>query len=362
MMKQKVLAVVVPVLLGLSSAQAAEIYNKDGNKLDFAGRVNASHLFSNDTSNDKDDTYIRIGFKGETQINDQLTGYGAWQYQFQGNNSEGSDAQNNNKTRYGYAGLKLKGFGSFDYGRNYGLVYDAIAATDVLPKFGGDSGYTDSFLSGRQGGVATYRNTDFFGLVEGLDFAAQYVGKNDRTGNADAIRRANGDGYAFSVAYEVISGLTFTGAYANVDRTTTQNNATYGEGDRAESWATSVKYDANQIYLAALYSETHNATPTNSSTTAPSGFANKAETFEVVAQYQFLNGVRPSIAYVQSKAKDLENIGSADLYKYVSVGANYSLNKNLNVYAEYKINLLDGDNALGKADNDVTGVGINYQF
>ncbi len=50
MMKQKVLAVVVPVLLGLSSAQAAEIYNKDGNKLDFSGRVNASHSFSKDDS------------------------------------------------------------------------------------------------------------------------------------------------------------------------------------------------------------------------------------------------------------------------------------------------------------------------
>jgi outer membrane porin protein LC len=35
-------------------------------------------------------------------------------------------------------------------------------------------------MTGRTTGVATYRNTDFFGLVDGLNFAAQYQGKNDR--------------------------------------------------------------------------------------------------------------------------------------------------------------------------------------
>ena len=32
-------------------------------------------------------------------------------------------------------------------------------------------------MTGRTTGVATYRNTDFFGLVDGLNVAAQYRGK-----------------------------------------------------------------------------------------------------------------------------------------------------------------------------------------
>lgn len=36
---------------------------------------------------------------------------------------------------------------------------------------------TDVFMTGRTTGVATYRNNDFFGLVDGLNFAAQYQGK-----------------------------------------------------------------------------------------------------------------------------------------------------------------------------------------
>ncbi|WP_323372745.1 porin [Winslowiella arboricola] len=357
MMKHNVIALVVPLLLGLGSAQAAEIYNKDGNKLALDGKINAGHVFTKDDSNDGDSTYIRLGFKGETQITDQLTGYGRWQYHFQGNNSESdADAQSGNKTRLGFAGLKYGDLGSFDYGRNYGLIYDALASTDMLPKFGGDSGYTDAFLAGRSTGLATYRNTGFFGLVDGLDFALQYQGKNDRGTDSNGIRRSNGDGYALSAAYNLDLGLSFTGAFASLDRTEGQNAASRGEGERAQSWATSVKYDANQVYLATMYGETLNATPISG------GFANKAQNFEAVAQYQFLNGLRPSLAYVSSKAKDVEEIGSVDLFKYIAVGTYYYFNKNMVFYAEYKINLLDNDNALGVNSDDVTGVGLTYQF
>ena len=34
-------------------------------------------------------------------------------------------------------------------------------------------------MVGRTNGVATYRNNDFFGLVDGLNFALQYQGANE---------------------------------------------------------------------------------------------------------------------------------------------------------------------------------------
>ncbi len=87
-MKVKVLSLLVPALLVAGAANAAEIYNKDGNKLDLYGKVDGLHYFSDDDSVDGDQTYMRLGFKGETQVNDQLTGYGQWEYQIQGNTSE----------------------------------------------------------------------------------------------------------------------------------------------------------------------------------------------------------------------------------------------------------------------------------
>ena len=123
-MKVKVLSLPVPALLVAGAANAAEIYNKDGNKLDLFGKVDGLHYFSDDKGSDGDQTYMRIGFKGETQVNDQLTGYGQWEYQIQGNQTEGS---NDSRTRVAFAGLKFADAGSFDYGRNYGVTYDVTS-------------------------------------------------------------------------------------------------------------------------------------------------------------------------------------------------------------------------------------------
>lgn len=85
MMKRNILAVIVPALLVAGTANAAEIYNKDGNKVDLYGKAVGLHYFSKDNGvnsygGNGDKTYARLGFKGETQINSDLTGYGQWEY------------------------------------------------------------------------------------------------------------------------------------------------------------------------------------------------------------------------------------------------------------------------------------------
>lgn len=362
MMKRNILAVVIPALLAAGAANAAEIYNKDGNKLDLYGKAVGKHLFSDDAGNDGDGTYVRFGFKGETQINDQLTGFGQWEYNVQANNSEGStDAQNGNKTRLGFAGLKFGDAGSIDYGRNYGVAYDALAWTDMLPEYGGDIGQSDT-MTGRTGGVATYRNTNFFGLVDGWDFAVQYQGKNDRSNNST---RSNGDGYGFSTTYTSPIGVGIVGAYSSQDRADSQNSLALGNGDRAEFWGTALKYDANNIYLAASYGEGRNSTRIDDASinSVPvSGFANKTQDIELVAQYQFDFGLRPSLAYVQTKGKDIEGIGDVDINKYFEVGMTYYFNKNMSTYVDYKINRLSDDNALGLPSDDIVALALIYQF
>jgi len=128
-----------------------------------------------------------------------------------------------------------------------------------------------------------------------------------------------------------------------------------------------VKYDANSVYLAAIYTDTRNMTPisgTNRNTgAAVAGAANKAQNIELVAQYQFDFGLRPSIGYVQTKGKDIENgIGDADLVKYIDVGATYYFNKNMSAFVDYKINQLDDDNALSINNDDIVAMGVTYQF
>ncbi|WP_316503562.1 porin OmpC [Pantoea dispersa] len=376
MMKRNILAVVIPALLAAGAANAAEIYNKDGNKLDLYGKVDARHQFSDDSSSDGDKSYVRFGFKGETQITDQLTGYGQWEYNVQANVAE-SQGTSGSKTRLGFAGLKFGDAGSFDYGRNYGVLYDAMSYTDQLPVFGDDTLYqdNDNFMAGRSNGLATYRNSNFFGLVDGLAFAVQYQGKNEGRGP----RYDNGDGWGTSLSYDTGMGISAVGAYFNSDRTDQQ--ATDGNGDKASAYGFGLKYDANNVYLAAFYGESRNLTQygNNNDGTGATGpdfnfAANKAQAFEVVAQYQFDFGLRPSIAYLQSKGKDLNGAtghgstfagGDADLVKYIEIGTYYYFNKNMSTYVDYKINLLDDNDftrATGTSTDDVVGVGLVYQF
>ena len=361
-MKVKVLSLLVPALLVAGAANAAEVYNKDGNKLDLYGKVDGLHYFSDDKSVDGDQTYMRLGFKGETQVTDQLTGYGQWEYQIQGNSAEN---ENNSWTRVAFAGLKFQDVGSFDYGRNYGVVYDVTSWTDVLPEFGGDTYGSDNFMQQRGNGFATYRNTDFFGLVDGLNFAVQYQGKNGSvsgegmTNNGRGALRQNGDGVGGSITYDY-EGFGIGGAISSSKRTDDQNSPLYiGNGDRAETYTGGLKYDANNIYLAAQYTQ-------NMTVFGNNHIANKAQNFEVVAQYQFDFGLRPSLAYLQSKGKNLgRGYDDEDILKYVDVGATYYFNKNMSTYVDYKINLLD-DNQFtrdaGINTDNIVALGLVYQF
>lgn len=358
-MKRKVLAVLVPVLLSAGAVNAAEIYNKEGNKFDLYGKMVGKRIWDNtneSNTENHDDSYARFGIKGETQINDELTGFGQFEYNMTASAPEG---QQDESTRLAFAGLKFGDFGTFDYGRNYGVAYDAGAYTDMLVEWGGDAWVnTDNYMTSRTTGVATYRNTDFFGMVEGLNLALQYQGKN----HDNDVEKGNGDGYSTSLNYN-IDGFGFVGVYGKSDRTNQQSADGYG--NTAEVWSLAAKYDANALYAAVLYGETRNMTWTGSNV----GFANKTQNVEAVVQYQFDFGLRPSLGYVYSKGKDLgARNGSrgvdADRMNYVEVGAWYYFNKNMNVYTAYKFNLLDEDDAAitGGATDDQFALGIVYQF
>ena len=68
-MKRKVLAILVPALLVAGAANAAEIYNKNGNKLDFYGKMVGEHIMTHDgDNNNSDDTsYARFGIQYQSR-------------------------------------------------------------------------------------------------------------------------------------------------------------------------------------------------------------------------------------------------------------------------------------------------------
>ena len=381
-MKRNLLAIAIPALLVAAGANASiEVWNKDGNKVDFYGRVKAAnHITDRGQKDEGDDTSARLGMSGQTQITDGITGYGRWEYEAKaGKNSD-------NEVRYAFAGLNFGDLGSFDYGRNDGVLKAITAYTDVLPEFGGDAANNDwNVLSARTKAVATYRNNNFFGLSDDLSFALQYAdnGDNSNTAYQDPIRGESREAYGVNIEWRIFdTGLTAGAGYA-------QTSSSY---NRQSTWATGIKYDNYNLYLGANYFQSK--LRDSMEFVWPDGYTRnvdeKVRGFELVAQYGIdlpVGRITPSLAYVQHKykydsanfvANNIRHIAhgySSPLAKYVSLGATYDLNKNFSAIVEYKFNLLDRKD-LGAALNttnsrghdakpgtkDVLGVGLIYQF
>ncbi len=376
MSMRKPLAILITALIASSATNAAEIYNKESNKVDLYGKVVGLNYISHDASQHGDKSYVRLGFKGVTQISDQLTGFGQWEYNIQAHRPENTIA--GNATRLAFAGLKYSHYGSFDYGRNYGVLYDVGAWTDVNPEFGGDSYSTaDNFMVGRANNLATFRTPNTFGGIDGLSLALQYQGKNENQKNSEkngALISDNGDGWGASSVYDLGYHISVGGAFARSNRTAMQKQDK--NGNTADAWNVGVKYDDSKLYLAAIFAETHNMTPY-----ADNKFANKTQNIEIAAHYLFVDGpaegLQPSIAYLQSVGKGLNAVskeggtdsdfkgGKHNLVKYIEIGTNYFFNKNMYTYVDYKINLLKKDSFTRAADvntDNILGLGLVYQF
>ncbi|MTC61085.1 porin [Providencia rustigianii] len=364
-MKYNKLTVLVTTLMVAGTANAVEVYNQNGNKFDVYGQIDVRHYIADSKSGeDGDDSRVRLGFRGDTQITDQLIGYGRFEWETPTNKSE---SDNENQNRFAYAGLKFGDYGSLDYGRNYGVIYDTNAWTDVLPLWGADTmDQEDNFMTGRNRNLLTYRNNNAFGYVDGLSFALQYQGKNgdENLSSSDDALTNNGDGYGFSTAYELGYGVTLGGGYTNSNRTPAQKNQSTGAtGKRAEAWNVGGKFEWESLYLAAMYGQALNTTRFGGDD--EESVANKSENLEVVALYELDFGLTPSIGYNQSKGKNLGEFGNKYLVKYLAVGAAYEFNNNMSAVIDYKINLLNKNEFTREYNintDNVLGLGLVYQF
>lgn len=375
MKKYKITLLLSLFPLILNQAHSAEIYNKDGNKVQLWGKLNALHYFSDNKGVDGDETFFRMGINGETKISDTTDGYGQWEYQIKAQNPENSNTHNS-WTRLAFAGLKIDGVGSLDYGRNYGVLYDIGAWTDVLPEFSGDTyNVTDNFMTGRTNNVLTYRNHNVFG-INAMNLTLQYQGKNggtSETNNGRSVKNQNGDGFGISGNYEILPSLRAGASWASSSRTQEQKGIT--DGKKAQAWNVGIKYDDGHTYLAAQYAETHNMTPfgnfgkISDGQYTSAGFAKKTQATEVIAAYNFDSGLVPYITYRGSNAKNTEinkiQYGSNDIVKYVDVAVAYNFNQNMKTYIDYKINLLRDNDFIRKtgiSTDNILALSLMYKF
>ncbi|BGI51111.1 MAG: porin OmpF [Arsenophonus endosymbiont of Ceratovacuna japonica] len=376
MIKLNIFAIVISVLLA-GIANAAEIYNKDGNKLDLYGEVNVNHFFGkNDNNNKIDDSNVHIGIKSNTKISDQLIGFSNFELE---NKTNKSKLEHQNINSLSYIGVKIADFGSLDYGHNYNILYDINSWVNITPIYAIKSiSNVNNYLINRNYNLLTYRNTDFFGMIDGLNFAIQYQIKNieiDKISNKTIFNNKNS--FGLSANYNIGWGITLGAGYSKFNSIFDNqqkdiNNHISNNND--EGWNVGIKYDANNLYLAAIYSKFNNVIKSDNVEDLMNNdsayIVNKTKDFKLVGQYLFNEiGLKPSIIYVQSKGKDLtatSYLHKQNLIKYISLGASYYFNKNIIAVVDYKINLINNnDNFNNKYDiikDNLINLGLVYKF
>ncbi|WP_367670628.1 porin [Sodalis-like secondary symbiont of Drepanosiphum platanoidis] len=375
-MKLRYLTIFLSVLaMATSNVNATEIYNKDNSKIDLFGQLTGLHYLSHDKDLSGDQSNISYGIYAETPLNDKLNAFGVWEYKAMLHSSQNRITQDH-KTVLGYAGVNIGEHAKFDFGKNFGIMHDIGSWTSQSQEFGRHVSCIDNFFSSRSANIATYRNDNFFGLVDNLNVAIQYQGKNNnlyKNPNKKVIREFGGEGYGFSMIYDFKNGIYAGAAYTSVNANNNQQFLQIEEKHTkdSEAYSLGIKYEIDNTYFAILYGETRNITPFGKNDNNPVslnnlyGLINKAKNIEFLAQYEFESGLRPSIGYVHSQWKDKSSGERQKLKEHLEIGTSYVFNKNITTFINYQINLLK-DNYFLRASSistdNIVALGMSYVF
>ena len=329
-MKKTLLALAVPALLAASAANAATVYEKDGQKFEVTGRAQANY-FNNAASDSNGSTVqgsARLGLRGSSAINDTWSAIARGEWQIAAENSDNGDKTENFKVRHLYAGFDGSQYGTIIAGQTDTAFYTVVAPTDIFNEWGsyGNSywGYRGGAANfgGRQEGQIIYSNS--FGGFRG---GASYRLAED-TENLDKS-------YAGNLGYDFGFGV---GVTVGADQYDSQD----GLKDQSD-WGLSATYGTfgEGLYLAGVYTQ---------SDIEQTGVDNTHKGYELAATYSLANGLGFLSGYNYT-----EDENDVELTDEFLVGAMYNFTSNLLGYTEYVIDQRDD------AD-DLATVALQYNF
>lgn len=340
-MKKTFIALAVPALLAASAANAANVYDADGKKMDVYGRaqVNWYNDAASDSSGADLEGYGRIGVRGSVALDDKFSAFARGEWQIDSENSDYGDSKESLKTRHFYVGFDGSELGKVTFGQTDTAFYDVVGVTDIFNEWGSEAnGY-----KGRQEGQIIYNNT-FDGFRVGLsyqsadDTASIAVGSDK---NGTTIKVPDLDyGYAANVGYTFANTIGLNAGYAKDEYK--QNGQTASKTD----WALSASYGVlgePGVYLAGLYNE--------SNVEGPNSFDETMQGYELAAMYTLANNWGFLAGYNFAEMKD----GGDDVTDEYLLGVQYTFTSNFYTYTEYKFNQLDG------AD-DLWTLALQYNF
>lgn len=339
-MKKTLLAVVTTSLFA-ASANAATVYDKDGQQVDVYGRIQyQAGQINNDATgkanNFGGDTLARFGFNGKwaTGYNDvALISKLEWQVSAENDDDEADSFVN----RYAFAGADFANGVQATVGTQDSAYVQLADVTDVYNEY---SGLVEYQLDGDSRWDDTAKVTyvaDGWDLRGSVSFAdeAKTNGLNTKVQNRYAVS----EGYTFTI--DDISSLKSVLAYQAL------TGEVAGDSYTNAQYALGLGYTYDAFYLASTYGQAKY----EEKASAILADSQKDTVWTVTATYK----VQPDWTLVAGYGLvDPHNYGT-ETSKYYVLGAQYDITAKAKAYTEYKINEVDGQ-------DDNYYVGLQYNF
>ena len=322
-MNKTMIALAVSAAALATGANAAELYNQDGNSVEMGGRAEARLSLKDGKAEDK--TRVRLNFLGKVEIQDGLYGVGFYEGEFTTAENGGSTDNNDGSitNRYTYAGLGGT-FGEVTYGKNDGALGVITDFTDIMA-YHGNSAADKIAVADRSDNMLSYKGQfQDLGLKASYRFADREETKGEFTDNGK-------DGYSLSAIYAIgETGVKLGAGYADQDQSNEYMLSgsyaisdlyfagVFTDGEKAASFKDSVDYTGYELAAAytlgqTVFSTTYNNAETNNETSA--------DNIAIDATYYFKPNFRGYVSYNFNLISEGDKIGSTKLLSSAATSA-----------------------------------------
>ncbi|MCG9544990.1 porin [Vibrio sp. Isolate33] len=344
-MNKTMIALAVSAAALATGANAAELYNQDGNSVEMGGRAEARLSLKDGKAEDK--TRIRLNFLGKVEIQDGLYGVGFYEGEF--TTAENGGATDNNDgsitNRYTYAGLGGT-FGEVTYGKNEGALGVITDFTDIMA-YHGNSAADKLAVADRSDNMLSYK-----GQFQDLGLKASYRFADREETNGEFTDNGK-DGYSLSAIYAIGE----TGA---------KLGAGYADQDQSNEYMLSASYAISDLYFAGVFTDGEK----QATTVSGDEYNNKSVDYtgyEFAAAYTL--GQTVFTTTYNNAETDSET--SAD---NIAIDATYYFKPNFRGYVSYNFNLISEGDKIGTTNlvsnglansadaEDEIALGLRYDF
>lgn len=341
----------------VSTANAVEVYNQDGAKLEIGGsfRAYAGKTADASTTADKRSDLkndgSRINIKASQDLGNGLSAFAGYELRFGARtNTEGLENQrtsgsnfNNPSTRQLFAGLKYADIGALSFGRQNTNANDVLLTDGDYYKSGNYNPLTT-----RSDKSVKFRSTEW----NGFSFGADYLFGNDTKGS-NSYKHGYGAALFYNTELPTATKLQFAAAYnqdaydrAGDSRTNTKDSA----------WLLSAKVAQGPFDFALAYGKTK----TKDGILTASSSKVKGDYWAIDAHYQV---IAPSKIYVQWERESSKNEGypTKEIKNHYIAGVDYKFHKNVVTYVQYQRETIK-DSVGDRTNDNGVGVGLRVFF